>query len=84
MGNFFVNGYDLYHEVKKDPEAFIWKIVSAASVVGEDITEDVKDAVSEIVIADTYEDVAEVCDRLLEIIGRTIGVEPHIEKERGK
>lgn len=83
MGNFFVNGYDLYQEVKKDPEAFLWKIVTAAGICGHDITEDIKDAVTEVIVSDSYESVSKVCEVMLGIIANAIGVEQYVEKEKG-
>lgn len=84
MGNFFCNEYDLYCEVKKDPEAFLWKIVSATSICGVDITEDVKDAISEVITSKNYDSVSDVCKRIFTIINDAIGVRPIVEKKKGK
>jgi len=81
MGNFFINGYDLYAEVMKDTEAFLWKIVTASSISGSEIGNDMKEAVSEIVASRSYEDVSEVCERVLSILDGAIGVQEYIKKE---
>jgi hypothetical protein len=82
MGNFFINGLDLYLDVMKDPERFLWKIVSASALAGKDVANDMKEAVSDIVASERYDDVSEVCERLLGMLEAAIGVQKYVEKEK--
>lgn len=81
MTAFFRNEYDLFHEIMKGSREFMSKTMLSLDVVGRnDLQDDVKDAIIEIVSSKSFGDASDALSSLLAMFEDAFGVYTKIEK----
>ncbi len=81
MGAFFRSEYDLFLEIKKDPESFMSNSILSLQIAGRlDLEADIKDAVVETVSCSDLSEVQEVVKSLMGIMEDGFGISTTVEK----